>query len=173
MYLPNLGKAFKKEMEAWFAYYPDVPHRWQENQLSISHPREEEKFIQFQFDSKSVKVSFEGKEKVFKRKLFSNIREQISKIQAYWIHNLVKSEDSNIKKPELQENQFAVMICNAKYGHVLTISKNLFTGWGEVYQIFDNEEEARRFIKEEANDTEIELHLYNSQYESILSCGGK
>ena len=59
------------------------------------------------------------------------------------------------------------MFCNSKYGQVLTTNKNLFTGWGNVYQIFENKEDARKFLKKESIDEKIEIHFYNSEYELI------
>lgn len=37
-------------------------------------------------------------------------------------------EDTEITKPKLKENQIVTMFCNSKYGHVLTIDKNIFIG---------------------------------------------
>lgn len=167
MFLPNMGKEFKIQMENWFKEHPEIAHHWLKNQLKISHPKKSENFINFRFDSKSIRINNGNKDKIFKRNLFKNIQEQIFKIRGYWINEFLSKEDTKITKPKLKENQIVAMFCNSKYGQVLTTNKNLFTGWGNVYQIFENKEDARKFLKEESIDEKIEIHFYNSEYELI------
>jgi len=167
MFLPDIGKEFKKQMENWFAEYPEIEYHWNKNELKINHPKKVGDFLTFRFNSKFVKIQVDNRETVFKRKIFKNIGEQVFRIRGYWINNLLDGEDTGIKKPKLNEHQIAIMFCNQKYGQVLTTQKNVFNGWGNVYQIFDNEEEAFSFIEIESKDDEIEIHAYNSNYEYI------
>jgi hypothetical protein len=167
MFLPNIGKEFKKQMEGWFREHPEVNHEWKENQLMINHPKVFENYITCEFDSKLIRIENEKKEKTFKRKLFGSIELQVFKIRGYWIHNFLTKEDTEITEPELKENQIVAMFCNSKYGQVLTTNKNLFTGWGNVYQIFESKEDAQKFEKQESKDDKIEIHFFNSDYELL------
>jgi len=154
-------------MKIWFKEHPEIIHHWQKNQLKISHPKESSKFITFQFNSKSIKIENGERVKIFKRKLFNNIGEQVFKIRGYWINEFLTKEDTEIVRPKLKENQITAMICDSKYGKVLTTNKNLFTGWGTVYHILNSKEDAKRFLKKESNDDKIEITFYNSNYELI------
>ena len=167
MFGKDIGKEFYKQMNNWFAEHPEINHQWKESELKIHHPNEMNKFLTFQFDSKKIKVQNENKEKLFYRELFTNIEEQVLKIRSFWINELLNKEETEIKKPDLKENQIAIMFCNRKYGQVLTTEKNVFTGWGNVYLIFENEKEAKKFAKIESKDDNIEINAYNSKFEDI------
>ena len=167
MFKPNIGNEFKKQMEIWFKEHPEISHEWEENQLRIIHPKQSGNYITFKFDSKSLKIEHIKKVKTFHSKYLKKIDEQVLEIRGFWINEFLTKEDTEIKKPKLKENQIAAMFCNSKYGQVLTTNKNIFTGWGNVYQIFENKEDAKKFFKKESTDDKIEIHFYNSKYESI------
>ena len=167
MFKPNIGKEFKKQMENWFKVHPEISHEWKENQLKINHPKQSENYTTFKFDSKALKIENKEKVKTFKSELLKKVDEQVFEIRGFWINEFLTKEDTEIKKPKLKENQIAAMFCNSKYGQVLTTNKNIFTGWGNVYQIFESKEDAKRFMKKESTDDKIEIHFYNSEYELI------
>jgi hypothetical protein len=163
----NIGKEFCRQMNNWFNQHPEIEHQWKEKELKIHHPNKPNKFLTFKFDSKKIKIGIENDEKIFHRELFTNIEVQVYKITSFAINKLLKKEETEITKPILKKNQIAIMLCNRKYGQVLTTEKNVFTGWGNVYQIFESEKEARKFTEIESKDEKIEIYIYNSKYENI------
>jgi hypothetical protein len=167
MFRKDIGKEFYKQMNNWLSEHPEIKHQWKENELRIQYPNEINKFLTFEFDSKKIKVQNENKEKVFYRKLFTNIEEQVFKIRGFWINNMLKKADTEIVKPKLKENEIAIVFCNRKYGQILTTDKNVFTGWGNVYNIFENEKEAKKFAEIESKDESIEINAYNWKNEYI------
>ncbi|MHB0756861.1 hypothetical protein [Tenacibaculum ovolyticum] len=167
MFRKDIGKEFHKQMDNWFSEHPEIKHQWKENELKVQYPNEMNKFLTFEFDSKKIKVQNDNKEKVFYRDLFTNIEEQVFKIRSFWINNMLKKEETEIIKPKLKENEIAIVFCNRKYGQILTTDKNVFTGWGNVYHIFENEKEAKKFAEIESIDESIEINAYNWKDEYI------
>jgi|TARA_B110000037_G_scaffold185567_1_gene215099 hypothetical protein len=167
MFRKDIGKEFKKQMNNWFTEHPEIKHQWKESELKIHYPTKINKFLTFEFNSKKIKIQNDNTEKIFHRELFTNIGEQVIKIRSFWINELLNKDETEIKKPDLKENQIAIMFCNRKYGQILTTEKNVFTGWGNVYQIFENKKEAKKFIEIESKNEEIEINVFNSKYENI------
>jgi hypothetical protein len=169
MFEKNIGKEFCKQMNQWFIEHPEINHQWKENELKIFYPNNPNKFLTFNYDSKRIKIENENEktEKVFYRNIFKNLEMQVFKIRGFWINNILKKEETEIIKPELKENEIAIMFCNRKYGQLLTTDKNVFTGWGNVYHIFENEKEAKKFAEIESRDENIEISAYNWKDEYI------
>lgn len=167
MFRKDIGKEFKKQMSNWFTEHPEIKHQWKESELKIHYPNEMNKFLTFEFDSKKVKIQNENTEKVFYRELFTNIEMQVFKIRGFWINNMLKKEETELIKPKLKENEIAIIFCNRKYGQILTTDKNVFTGWGNVYHIFENKEEAKKFAEIESKDENIEINAYDWKDEYI------
>lgn len=167
MLLSNIGKEFRKQMESWFKEHPEVTHTWKQAQLQIGHPKKPERSISFHFDAKSITVAYKESTKVFQRSLFRNISEQVFQIRGYWVHEFLSKEDAEIPKPKLEDHQVVAMICNSRFGQVLTVDKNIFTGWGKVHHIFESIAEAREFDRRESKDDRIEIHFFDSSYNLI------
>lgn len=163
----DIGKEFYKQMNNWFSEHPEIKHQWKKYELKIQYPNEINKFFTFEFDSKKIKIRNENKEKVFYRELYTNIKEQVFKIRSFWINNMLKKAETEIAKPKLKENEIAIFFCNRKYGQILTTEKNVFTGWGKVYNIFENEKEAKKFAEIESKDENIDINAYNWKNEYI------
>ncbi len=132
-------------MEMWLQEHPEIKHFWGENMLKISDPIEEGKFIQFDLSKNTIAIEYKGKITEFKKERLKNLKEQVFAIQGFWINQLFTEEELDIRKPMIFENQFLTMLTNRKYGQVLTLHGNLFTGWGEVYKVFDDLESARNY----------------------------
>ena len=167
MFSINLGKEFQRQMKGWLKCFPEIEHCWEKDLLKINHPKQTDKFFVFQFASSFIQIQFENQKHIFKRKIFKNINEQVFQIIVFWTRTLLNEEDRSIIEPKLEKHQIAIMFCNQKYGQVLTVDKNIFNGWGNVFHIFENEEQAVDFIKLASKDNTIEIHTYNSNYEYI------
>ena len=157
----NIGLEFQNQMKVWLSEYPEVNHEWRKTELIIYHPTNKSQKVSFLSNSKSVTITFQETKKVFKREFFQDIATQVLKIRGYWIRNTFQIQDLEIRKPKLCNNQVAVLHCNSKFGHVLTIDLNLFTGWGEVYRIFDNIEFAKEYC-ESIRNHDIETSIFDS-----------
>ncbi|GAK91832.1 hypothetical protein JCM19297_2062 [Nonlabens ulvanivorans] len=49
----DIGKRFKKETSEWLSYHPEINHKWNDGQLTISHPKKIDEQILFVFNSKN------------------------------------------------------------------------------------------------------------------------
>jgi hypothetical protein len=74
--------------------------------------------------------------KIFKKELFKRTPHVISDIFVYIFNELIKEEDTEIKKPIISEESFAVLHCNQRFGHVLTVNKNLYLQAGVKFLRF-------------------------------------
>lgn len=167
MFGKDIGKEFHKQINNLFIEHPEIKHHWNDNELKIHYPNEISKFLTFEFDSKKIRIHNENTEKVFYRDLFKSIETQVYEIIDFLMNNMLKKEGTQLIKPKLKKNEIAIIFCNRKYGQILTTDKNLFIGWGNVYHIFENEEEAKKFVEIEAKDENIEIIAYNCKNEYI------
>jgi hypothetical protein len=162
----DIGADFKSEMTEWFVKHPEVVHTWSKNELTINHPKIKDSLIVCKFTKDFVEATYGNNSKIFKKELFKRTPHVISDIFVYIFNELIKEEDTEIKKPIISEESFAVLHCNQRFGHVLTVNKNLFAGWGEVFKVFENLSEAQRYCESNVTD-EIELSIYDSKYNCI------
>ena len=162
----NIGCEFENQMKNWFNEHPEISHKWYENKLIISHPSDKKKECVFIYNSNSLFIENHFKKAKFNRKLFTSIFEQVFRIRGFWINGFYKRQELAIKKPHLKDNECVVMVCNRRYGQVLTVGKNIFTGWGEVYKIFDTIEEAENYCNNQDKDI-FEFYIYNSTYHLV------
>ncbi len=162
----NIGFEFENQMKNWFEVHPEIYHKWNKNKLVIFHPSDKKKECVFIYNSNTLYIENHLKKTKFERKLFTSIFDQVFRIRGFWINSFYKKQDLAVKKPHLVDNECVVKVCNRRYGQVLTVDKNIFTGWGEVYKIFDTIEEAENYCCNQ--NTEIfEFYIYNSTYQLI------
>ncbi len=81
--------------------------------------------------------------------------------------------DLNLKDerrfPELKQNQVAMNFAKVDTGHVLKINKDLYTGEGEIYQVFDSLKTAKNYAKEKTNeDSSIECWIMTEKNKAIF-----
>lgn len=70
---------------------------------------------------------------------------QVLNIRSFWIHHWLSQKELKLRKPKISEGQFMLMLTKPETGHVLTTNGNLYTGWGEVYKVFDDLKSARNY----------------------------
>ena len=110
-------------MKEWFIIHPEITHQWNKNELLISHPTDSNKKSIFKYIANSLVVNTRTETLMVKRKLFSNTFEQIFKFRGRWIFVFFKKGDKNDKFPKLKKNEYAVLVCNSRYGQVLRLTK--------------------------------------------------
>ena len=162
----NIGDEFQKQMKEWFHDHPEINHFWDGRNLKIWHPVNHNKSINFELSSKSIIIEYEDERIEFNKRLFKNLSEQVLNIRGYWINELLTKKELSIRKPKLKDYQFSVVLTNSRYGQVLTIDRNIFTGWGEVFKVFDNLENARDYGLSQ-RDKEIECIIFDAKDEFI------
>ena len=162
----NIGYEFENQMKNWFDEHPEIIHKWNEKELIILHPREKKNECIFRYNSNSLLIENHVNKAKFDRKLFTSIFDQVFEIRGFWINSFYNEHELAVKKPQLKDNEYVVMICNRRYGQVLTVDKNVFTGWGEVYKIFDTIGQAENYCNNQDKDI-FEFYIYNSVYHLI------
>ena len=163
----NIGEEFKTQMKNWFKEHPEIAYEWIDNELVIQNPNNRDRDVKFEINLRVIKIQNKDFQREYKQKLFENIEEQVFKIRGNMMNLFFKKEELRIIRPELKKHQFAVMMCNRNHGQVLTKNKNLFIGWGDVFQIFEDKEEYQKFINNESKDDAIEFVIYNSSYKFV------
>jgi len=161
-----MGDELQKQMKMWFQEHPEVKHTWDKNTLRIWHPFSPGKFFNFDFSQNSVVIEYENKRAEFKKERFKNLEEQVFRIRGFWINELLTKKELEIRRPKILEEQFSLLMTNQKYGQVLTLDGNLFTGWGDVFKVFNDLESAKNYGFEKL-DSGFECSIFNSNYELI------
>lgn len=141
----NIGKEFQSQMLGWFRQHPEVAHTWGEGVLRIFHPIQEKRFIELEYSKDSILITCETRKTEFKRERFKDLEQQVIKIRGFWVRELLNREEAKIPKPEILKGQYSLMLSNSKYGQVLTVDGNLFTGWGKVFKVFNDLESAKNY----------------------------
>ena len=162
----NMGLEFQKQMRIWLAEKPEIPHEWGDNYLIVFHPFKDSEKTRFSYSKNHILIKTEVFTKTFKRSIFKNLELQISQIFVYWIRHSFSENDLKIRKPLLKKYQFAVCRGESQTGIVLTINNNRYTGWGEVYLVFDNLEMAKSYC-ETIKTIDLELFVYDCNYKLI------
>lgn len=168
MFSKSLGQEFRTQMERWLSGNPEIPHQWEAERLTLSHPIPTKTPFIFRCQAAAVTIKQGGLRRHFRRRLFATINQQALKIRSYWINELISAEDRAIKVPELEKGQVAILGCNSTYGQVLTTQRNVFTGWGEVYHVFNNLMEANTFLQQQKKQANIKYTTYNEHLEVIM-----
>jgi|GEM_PF-6269370 len=162
----NIGREFERQMKKRISDHPEILHKWNKGHLIVYHPRNQAQFVEYKFGYNKIEVSKDQSTKRFKRKFFTNLRDQVYQISVYGQNLLLDNKEIEDHKPPFKDNEVAVMKCNRKYGHVLTFDSNLYIGWGEIYKVFNDIDSARLYCQQEEN-LEFEFHIYDSNYKHI------
>ena len=161
-----MGDEFQKQMKMWLLEHPEVKHTWDNGTLRIWHPCSPSKLINFDLSPNSIVIEYENKRTEFKKERFKNLEEQVFRIRGFWINELLPKKELEIRRPKILEEQFLLLMTNQKYGQVLTVDGNLFTGWGDVFKIFNDLESAKNYGFEK-QDSGFECLIFDSNHELI------
>jgi len=87
--------------------------------------------------------------------------------------NMDEKIDLNLKKetnfPELKLDQVALNFAKLATGHVLKLNKELYTGEGEIYQVFDSLQIAKNYAKDITRvDSSIECWILKEKNKAIF-----
>ncbi|MEM6805055.1 MAG: hypothetical protein AAF696_26905, partial [Bacteroidota bacterium] len=105
----NFGEAYKRYLIKSLRYIPDARYFHRGESIEVENLDPEEENIFFEFSRKTVKVSSQGIEKIFKRNLFRRLRWQLQDIESYWRAEFCDRERKERRnRPKLKEGQIAV-----------------------------------------------------------------
>ncbi|MDR6238462.1 hypothetical protein [Aureibacter tunicatorum] len=153
-------------MQKWLETHPEIKHIWGERFLKISHPVQQCKFIHFDIKRTSIEIEFEGQILKIHRKWFKSPKQQASEIRGFWVKKFIPENILEMQQPKIKTGQFVLMLTNHRFGQVLTINKNIYTGWGEVYKVFNNLNDCKKYVSEKQK-AEIDYHIFDSNYELV------
>lgn len=157
----NFGKAYKRHLIQSLKFIPEARIFYKGEAIEVENLDPEEENIRFTFSRKRVKVSSQGKEKIFKRKFFRRLRWQLQDIDGYWRNEFCDKERKESRNaPNLKSGQVAVMTLEQRTGIVLTTKFNRYVGWGKLYLIFDQIGDAYKYIEQQL-DMEHGFVLYD------------
>lgn len=75
-----------------------------------------------------------------------------------------------MKRPKRHPNQYAVVQADYGTGHVLKIDKTVYLNEGEVFLIFDSQNEAMEYMEKTVKENpDIECSMENSLGEHVLT----
>lgn len=72
--------------------------------------------------------------------------------------------------PKLKKGQVSVMTVETNTGHVLQTNRQLYTGTGEVFSIFESLSNAENYVQKELSDnSELEFVIYDWNGKCIMT----